>query len=281
MRIASFSHKNEASFGIIRDLMIHEASAEFRKVYPTLKDVLAHKAFTALESDALKSAPRLISELEFLPPIPNAVRVICVGINFPKRYRLDGKQIRPENIILFSKLPGTIVGHKVSLEIPRGEAARSFDYEGELAVIIGQPCRHLRRDEVMDHIAGYTMFNDGSVRDWQKHSVHAGKNFANSGSCGPYMVTVDEVSSTDNLTLTTKLNDEIVQQAKLNDMFYSIIDVITYVSDMIPLEPGDIIAMGSPDGSGGSRTPQRFLVEGDKIEIEIETLGSLQNSIGR
>jgi 2-keto-4-pentenoate hydratase/2-oxohepta-3-ene-1,7-dioic acid hydratase in catechol pathway len=281
MRIASVSRHDHSSYGLIQNLLMYEASADFRKLYPTLKDVIAGQALSAFETDALKSTPVSLSEFEFLPPIPNAERVICVGINFPKRYPLDGKQIRPENIILFSKLPGTLVGHQTPLEIPSGEAARSFDYEGELAVVIGSPCRHLERDEVMDHIAGYTVFNDGSVRDWQKHSVHAGKNFANSGACGPYLITADEVSSIDNLTLTTRLNGEIVQQAKLSEMFYSIIDVVTYVSHMIPLGPGDIIAMGSPDGSGGSRTPQRFLVEGDHLAIEIETLGSLHNSVGR
>lgn len=281
MKIASFIHDNVETYGIVRGDHLYAASLKFREQFKTLKDVLTQQALKELEDDTLHSDPIDATQIEYSLPIPNAARIICVGLNFPKRYPVDGKQVTPQNIILFAKIPGTLIGHGGTLEMPRGDAARSFDYEGEIAAVIGKRIRYVARDQALEAVAGYTLFNDGSVRDWQKHSVHAGKNFFRSGACGPFIVTCDELGDIGDLTLTTRLNGIVVQQSKLSEMFYSVADVISYVSHMIPLEPGDIIAMGSPDGSGGSQIPPRFLQRGDLIEIDIERLGCLTNRVGR
>jgi 2-keto-4-pentenoate hydratase/2-oxohepta-3-ene-1,7-dioic acid hydratase in catechol pathway len=164
--------------------------------------------------------------------------------------------------------------------VPEGEAAETFDYEGEIAVVIGKTGRHIPAEKAHEYIAGFTAFNDGSVRGWQKHSVHAGKNFAGSGACGPWMVTADEIDVPEAMTVTTRLNGQVVQHAPATEMFFSIPEVIAYVSHLTPIEPGDVIAMGSPDGSGGSRVPPRFLRDGDVLEIEVSGVGTLVNSVG-
>ena len=219
--------------------------------------------------------------VKFLPPIPDPARIVCVGVNYPKRYPLDASIGRPENIILFAKLPGTILGHGAGLEIPAGEAAGTFDYEGEIAAIIGKAGRHIAPEDAHEHIAGYTAFNDGSVRAWQKHSVHAGKNFAGSGACGPWMTTADEIDAPEAMTVTTRLNGLAVQHESASEIYFAIKDVIVSVPHLTPIEPGDIIATGSPDGSGGSRVPPRFLSSGDLVEIEVSGVGTLANQVGR
>ena len=186
----------------------------------------------------------------------------------------------PENIILFAKLPGTLVSHKQPLEIPMGKAAETFDYEGEIGVVIGKHGRHISESDALDYIAGYTIINDGSVRAWQKHSVHAGKNFANSGGCGPWMVTADAMPHYSEIALQTHLNGELVQDTTAKEMVFSIPQLIAYISHTIDLRSGDLIATGSPEGSGGSRQPQRFLRQGDLLEITVSGVGTLVNPIG-
>ncbi|GMG85091.1 fumarylacetoacetate hydrolase family protein [Paralimibaculum aggregatum] len=280
MKIASFLWKDDPWYGLVEGDSLRPVEEAFKTRFPSLRSVLAAGSVAAL-AEHCRNQPALgIDTVTFLPPVPDPERTTCVGINYPKRYPLDANVGRPEHIILFAKLPGTILGHGASLEIPAGEAAATFDYEGEIAVIIGRPGRHIPADRAHEHIAGYTAFNDGSVRGWQKHSVHAGKNFAGSGACGPWMVTADEIGAPEAMTVTTRLNGQIVQHAPATEMFFSITKVIAYVSHLAPIAPGDVIAMGSPEGSGGSRVPPRFLMNGDMLEIEVSGVGTLANRIG-
>lgn len=181
---------------------------------------------------------------------------------------------------MFAKVPGTLVGHGQALEVPLGEAAETFDYEGEIAVVIGKPARHITQAEAWDHVAGYTIVNDGSVRAWQQHSVHAGKNFANSGACGPWMVTADAIADPDALELTARLNGSVVQNTTADRMFFAIPEVIAYLSHTLTLLPGDIISTGSPEGAGMSQDPPRYLRAGDRLEIEVSGIGCLANRVG-
>jgi 2-keto-4-pentenoate hydratase/2-oxohepta-3-ene-1,7-dioic acid hydratase in catechol pathway len=206
--------------------------------------------------------------------------VICVGINYPKRHPVEGVLPPPEHITIFGKMEGTLVGHGEALEVPRGEAAATFDYEGEIVIVIGRGGRHIRRADALAHVAGYTIMDDGSVRGWQKQSLHAGKNFTRSGACGPWMTTADEIPDPSAMTLTTRLNGETVQHTPASAMIFPIPQVIEYVSHITELSPGDLISTGSPEGSGGSRQPQRFLVAGDRLEIEVSGIGTLANRIG-
>lgn len=280
MRIASFRTGTGAGFGIIGADGIRPASPAFAARHPGVRAVLAAGALDALAADCAVSPPVPLDAVTLLPPVPDAGQIVCVGINYAKRYPLDGKVVRPEHIILFAKTHAALLGHGAPLAIPPGEAAETFDYEGEIAVVIGKGGRHIPEAEAMAHVAGWTVLNDGSVRGWQKHSLHAGKNFAGSGACGPWMVTSDEIADPDAMTITTRLNDEVVQCAAVSDMFFSIPQVIAYVSTFTALMPGDIIATGSPDGAGGSRTPPRFLRAGDRLEMTISGVGTLANSVG-
>jgi len=281
MKIASFKNADTLSYGVLRDDKIVTVSIEFALRYPTLRQVLEEDALTALaEETDNRPADLPIDQLQLVPPVFNSPRIICVGINYAKRYPLEGTAPVPDNIILFAKLDGTLVGHDAPLEIPVGEAAETFDYEGEIALVIGKPGRHIPQALAFEHIAGYTIVNDGSVRGWQKHSLHAGKNFANSGACGPWMVTADEIEDPFAMTLKTRLNGDEVQNTSAAKMIFQIPQLIAYISHTIELRTGDIISTGSPEGSGGSRQPQRFLRAGDILEIEVSGVGVLQNQVG-
>ena len=282
MRIATFQNGNSISYGVVLDEGVIEASVGFRARFPTVRDLLEADAIDGLAEDLVgRSAELNLTDLRLLPPIHNPQRIICVGINYPKRYPIDNTVMPPpENIILFSKLDGTLVGHETPLEIPVGEAANTFDYEGEITLVIGKHGRHIAQEDALEFVAGYTVMNDGSVRGWQKHSVHAGKNFANSGACGPWMVTADAIDDPFSMTLQTRLNGEVVQDTTSAEMVFSIPELIAYISHTIDLRPGDLIATGSPEGSGGSRQPQRFLRAGDVLEIEVGRVGVLRNRVG-
>ncbi len=282
MKIASFQDADTGCYGVVIGENVIIPSAVFRERYPTLRDVLDADALPELAEDTSgRTADRSINDLRFLPPIFNPQRIICVGINYPKRYPIDNTPMPPpKNIILFAKLDGTLVGHGEELEMPSGPACETFDYEGEIVLVIGKNGRHIEQERALDYIAGYTIMNDGSVRGWQKHSVHAGKNFANSGACGPWMVTADEIADPSAMTLTTRLNGEIVQNTTAAKMIFSIPELIAYISHTIDLRPGDLIATGSPEGSGGSRQPQRFLRIGDTLDIEVSGVGVLHNRVG-
>ena len=181
----------------------------------------------------------------------------------------------------FTKFFDTLVGNEEALLIPSGRAKQSFDYEGEIAIVVGTPGFNITKNCAAQHILGFTLFNDGSVREWQNHSIEAGKNFYKSGSCGPYIVTKDEITSYKKLNFKTKLNGSLVQNGRLNEMFFDIDKIIAYISHIIPLKTGDIIATGSPEGTGASQTPERFLREGDILEISSEVLGTLTNTVER
>ena len=281
MKIASFRHDRITRYGVVTADGIITVSDHFRNRYSSLRDVLDDDALARLAEDIHgREADVQLDEVQLLPPVTNPPRIFCVGINYPKKYPLDTPAPPPEHIMLFAKLDGTLVGHGQRLEIPRGEAADTFDYEGEIGLVIGKAGRHIAEQDALDYVAGYTIINDGSVRGWQKHSIHAGKNFANSGSCGPWMVTADEITDLASMRFSTRLNGEKVQYTTVSEMVFSISQIIAYISHTIDLRPGDLIATGSPEGAGGSRQPPRFLREGDVLEMEVSGVGILCNPVG-
>ena len=196
MNIGSFLHRDQALYGVFNGETVAPASPGLIAQYPTLRDLLDAEKSEALKGSVNLSATIPIAEITFQPPIPNPRKIICVGMNYPKPYPVDGvAPPSPEHIILFGKESETLVGHGATLEVPRGTPADSFDYEGEIAVVIGKTARHVTPVQAMDHVLGYAPFNDGSVREWQKHSIYAGKNFANSGSWGPWIATADDAAA--------------------------------------------------------------------------------------
>ena len=283
MKIARFTHAGRSGYGVVvHDGSIAEPSAEFLASHPDIRSVLAADATPALAQNVAGQAARLkLAEVQLLPPLAPENKVICVGINYRKKYPLEGvPPPDPEHIILFAKHPEAMVGHGESLELPRGKAAETFDYEGEITLVIGRGGRHITREAALSHVAGYTILNDGSVRGWQKHSLHTGKNFARSGGCGPWIVTADEVGDPGKVTLSTRVNGELRQQTDVSQMIFALDELIAYISHFTPLNPGDLIATGTPEGAGGSFSPPKFLRAGDNIEISVSRVGTLNNRVG-
>ena len=253
---------------------------EFAAHYPSIRAVLEADALADLADWADgRHATLNLSDVRFLPPLHDAEKVICIGVNYPKRHPVHGEMPPPENVSMFLKAEGSLVGHLENLEYPPDGPRDSFDYEGELVLVIGKEGRHIPKDKAFDHIAGYTIMDDGSVRGWQKHSVTAGKNFVASGACGPWMATADEIDDPFAIELQTRLNGEVVQNTTAASMIFDIPTLVNYASTIMHLRPGDIVSTGSPEGSGGSRQPQRFLVPGDELEITWSGIGTLRNTV--
>ena len=279
MRLASFEHEGRALYGVVEGEAVMPATEAFRATCPDLRSVLAADAVEAL-AGAVGPAVAL-SEVALLPPIPAPAKIVCVGLNYPKPYPVDGvPPPEPSTIVLFGKAPQCMVGHGAALEIPPGDAAETFDYEAEIAAVVGRAGRCIAPEDALGHIAGYAAFNDGSVRAWQKHSVHAGKNFERSGAWGPWIATADALPDPATLRLTARLNGEVVQEAGASEMIFGLAGQVAYISTLMTLLPGDVIATGSPDGTGGSRRPPRFLRKGDRVEIEVSGVGTLSNPVG-
>lgn len=216
-------------------------------------------------------------DISFAIPADPGARMLCAGANYHKKYPLGGNVQAPAQPVYFNKPPGTLVAHGEDLVRP--SVSIQFDYEVELAVVIGRPGRHIEMADALDYVGGYSILNDGSVRDWQRHSVAAGKNFFRSGSLGPWITTADEIADPAALEVICRVNGAERQRASVSEMIFSVAEIVSYLSKVMPLEPGDIIATGSPEGTGGSFEPPRWLEPGDEIAFEIPGIGVLENLV--
>jgi len=227
-------------------------------------------------AEAETGSARPLAELSLLPPIPDPRRIICVGANFEAHRKEMGRD-RPDHPMLFVRFPSSVVGHGGRLV----QASGKFDYEGELACIIGRRVRRLRPDEAWDAVAGFSVFNDGTARDWQRHTAQftPGKNFDASGAFGPYFVSRDEVEDVTRSNLRTWVNDELRQEGRLDDLTFGVPDLLGYITHFTTLEPGDVVVCGTPAGVGAGFDPPRFLGPGDRVRIEIEGVGILENQV--
>ena len=273
VRLVSFTLNHESRFGIATEEGVVDLTD--RTNFNSLGSALsALNEIQAFEDDSPDHSWESIS---FNIPIPDQRRLLCAGLNYHKKYPLGGEVKTPKQPVYFNKPPGSLVPHNGRLIRPI--ASVQLDYEVELAVVIGRLGRHIPESDALDYVAGYTILNDGSVRDWQRHGVAAGKNFYRSGSCGPWIVTSDQIPQPSDLSIITRVNGQERQNAGVNEMIFSVQELISYMSQIMPLEPGDIIATGSPEGTGGSMEPQVWLVEGDAIEFEIPGIGILANTV--
>ena len=280
MNIGSFLWGDVALYGVFEGDRVFPASAAVRNSYSSLRDLLDAGALAQLRAPGGLGDPFAVADIVFLPPVPNPRRILCIGLNYVKPYPVDAPPPpNPEHILVFGKERAALVGHDTPLERPRGAPADSFDYEGEIAAVIGTRAQHVSPENALSHVLGYSVFNDGSVREWQKHSLHAGKNFARSGSWGPWITTADALPAPEDMELRVRLNGDTVQEARGSEMIFSLADVIAYLSAISPLLPGDVIATGSPDGTGGSRTPKRYLGAGDVVEMQVTGIGTLRNPV--
>jgi 2-keto-4-pentenoate hydratase/2-oxohepta-3-ene-1,7-dioic acid hydratase in catechol pathway len=267
-----------------------EASLDVDLDWASVKAIIADADAGALEQletvarSEVASSGIPLAELTLLPPIPDPEKVLCIGVNY--RDHLDEAQaVQPEigsqpDPIVFSKFNSALIGDGESIVIPQA-APDMIDWEGELAVVIGSRCSRVARADAMDHVAGYTVINDVSARDVQLASPQwlMGKSFDTSGPCGPWIVTKDEVPDPQDLSLTTTVNGEVMQQTTTALMINPIARLIEYISSLITLVPGDIIATGTPAGVGYARDPKVFLAPGDTVKVSIEGVGELTNPV--
>lgn len=219
-----------------------------------------------------------IESLEFLPPVTSPEKILCVGLNYAA-HALEAARAENPYPSLFSRFPSSQVGHRQPIVAPG--ISEQFDYEGELAVIIGTPAWRVSRENAMGHVAGYSCFAENSVRDFQKHArqVTAGKNFLSSGAFGPWLTSADSVGDISGLMLTTRLNGEEMQRAPIGSMIFGVPELIEYISQFTELRTGDVIVTGTPAGVGASRKPPVWMKPGDVLEIEIDRIGCLTNPV--
>lgn len=222
-------------------------------------------------------ATHALDQVRLLCPVVPRNRIFCIGINYRSHADETGREL-PVRPSAFTRTHESIVPHGET--VLRPTVSHQFDYEGELAVIIGTRGRNITEAAALDHIAGYSCFMDGSVRDYQKFSVTAGKNFDNSGSFGPWVVTSDEIPDPTRLTLRTRLNGNTVQESGTDRLIYSVPLIVSFLSEVTELTPGDVIATGTPAGVGHRRNPQLWMKKGDLIEVEIYGIGVLANTVG-
>jgi 5-carboxymethyl-2-hydroxymuconate isomerase len=222
-----------------------------------------------------------LADISFLPPIGSPEKIICVGVNYANRneeYK-DGAEA-PKYPSLFVRFPGSFVGH--AQPIVRPKESVQFDYEGEIALVIGREGRRIPRERAVGHIAGLTLANDGTVRDWVRHgkfNVTQGKNFDASGSIGPWIVPAEEIDLSRPLHLTTRVNGEVRQDDTTASMMFDFGGLIEYISSFTTLKPGDMILTGTPTGAGARFDPPRWLKPGDVVEIEVPEIGTLRNTV--
>ena len=217
--------------------------------------------------------------VEFLPPFPAPEKIICVGLNYKDHAAESGAQV-PTYPVLFGRFASSLIGHKAPIIMPA--VSDQLDYEGELVAIIGKAGRNISPDRALEHVAGYSIFNDASVRDYQfkTNQWMIGKNFDGTGAFGPAFVTADELpAGARGLRLTTKLNGTVLQDASTDDMVFDIATLVSLLSEAMTLRPGDVIVTGTPSGVGAARNPKIYMKPGDICEVEIERIGLLSNGI--
>jgi 2-keto-4-pentenoate hydratase/2-oxohepta-3-ene-1,7-dioic acid hydratase in catechol pathway len=279
MRLVSFERNRRPGFGVAVGDGIVDAVDRLAGRPRNLREALAAGALPLLERLAVMKPDFRQSDVTFTPVIPDAAaKLLCVGVNYVPHIKEMGRE-RPERPVLFVRFGDSIVGHGQPLQKPR--ESEQFDFEGELAVIIGKRARRVARERALEYVAGYSCFNDGSIRDFQRHSQQftPGKNFHASGSLGPWLMTADEIPDPRKLTLTTRLNGEVMQHESVGELCFDIPQLIEYCSTWTQLEPGDVIATGTPGGVGAGRKPPLWMKPGDTIEIEITRIGTLRNSV--
>jgi 2-keto-4-pentenoate hydratase/2-oxohepta-3-ene-1,7-dioic acid hydratase in catechol pathway len=278
MKFASFKLNGTASWGLIDGAEAVDLGSLSRDRYPDLKSVIAAGALAELAAASARAPRHPLANISWLPVIPNPDKILCIGLNY-ETHRKETGRTEVENPTVFARFANSQTGHLANIIRPR--VSKDLDFEGELAVIIGKPGRYISRAAAWDHIAGYACYNEGSVRDYQRHTHQftPGKNFPQTGAFGPWMVTPDEAGDLAPLRLQTRLNGQVVQDATISQMIFGIPQQIEYCSSFTRLEPGDVIVTGTPGGVGSRRTPPLWMKPGDVVEVEIDRIGLLRNGI--
>jgi 5-carboxymethyl-2-hydroxymuconate isomerase len=282
MRFLSFAVGDYTSFGVVKDDAVVDLGSSLGGKCPTLGAVLrAGELPRAIELAAARAPSVPLEGIRYLPAVPDPEKIICIGINYGNRneeYK-DGAEA-PRYPSIFMRTPGSLVGH--GQPIVRPPESEQLDYEGEIVLVIGKPGRRISEADAWKHVAGLSLMNEGSVRDWLRHSkfnVTPGKNFEHSGSLGPWFVTTDEIASDAELHLTTHVNGELRQDDTTANLIFPFARLIAYLSSFMRLLPGDLIATGTPTGAGARFDPPKYLRAGDVVDVHVPEIGTLSNPI--
>jgi 2-keto-4-pentenoate hydratase/2-oxohepta-3-ene-1,7-dioic acid hydratase in catechol pathway len=278
MKLATFKTAQGSSYGIVTGNGIVDLKRYVGNQFPDLKSLIANNGFAEAAKHLNASADYKESDISWMPVIPNPDKIVCVGLNYQEHVVESGRD-NTEQPAIFLRVAESQLGHKQPMIRPR--ESTHLDFEAEIAVIIGTAGRRISQEDAWGHIAGYSCYNDGSVRDWQRHTAQwtAGKNFTHTGGFGPWMVTADEIPPNTKMTLSCRLNGERMQHATTEQMIFKIPKIIEYVSSWTTLAPGDVLVTGTPGGVGARRTPPLWMKPGDKVEIEIDKVGILENIV--
>ena len=286
MRFLSFEANGQAGIGWVKDIHATDfvnltlAAPELPR---NLKDLINTPGGLASADAAARKAPanvvQAMSSVTLLPLIPNPGKIVCMGLNYADHAK-EGGNARPEYPSFFMRGPSSLTSHLGPIIKPR--VSDKLDYEAELAFVVGKKARHLALDNALDCVAGYSIFNDGSIRDYQRKTTQwtIGKNFDQTGAFGPWLVTPDELpAGCHGLNIQSRLNGQVMQNANTKDFLWGIAETIMLITECMTLEPGDVVITGTPAGVGYARNPPVFMKAGDICEIEIESIGVLQNTI--
>ena len=281
MKIASFEKDGVASYGAVTDDGIIDLGARLGSDFPQLIDILSADALDQTDIAVKNQVPDfLLDEVTFRIPIPTPEKIICIGVNYGNRneeYK-DGSEA-PKYPSVFLRTPGSFVGHNQA--ILRPPESDQLDYEGEIVLVVGKGGRRIKEENYLQHIAGLSIMNEGTIRDWVRHAkfnVTQGKNFASSGSIGPWMVTTNEIGDLTELSIETRVNNEVRQEDTISNMIFKFPYLLNYLSTFFELKPGDLIATGTPVGAGARFNPPIWLEPGDELEIEVPKIGKLCNT---
>ena len=278
MKFLSFLLNKETKFGVYNDKFITDLTGKIKGA-STLKDLIAKKGISEAKEYVQKNPGNLDkSKIEYLPVIPNPGKIICVGLNYSEHVKETGRTTK-QNPVIFFRVPESQTSHNKPIQKPK--VSEYLDFECEMAVIMGDGGKHIKPENALKHIIGYSCYNESTIRDWQQHTEQfgMGKNFEKTGSFGPYMVLAEDVPDYKKLSIKTTLNGNVMQSAKLSQLIFDIPALISYVSKAIPWRAGDVLVTGTPGGVGFKRKPPVFMKDGDKVEVEISEIGILSNII--
>ncbi len=280
MKLISFIQNNQNTYGVVTNSnKVLDLGPILGVQFPDLVSLLAHQDLSPVQK-ALDTHQATLDfdNLTLLPVIPNPGKIFCIGLNYDEHVKETNKE-KTEAPVIFARFSESQVAHNEAIVLP--PESFKLDYEGEIAIVIGKGGRRISEEDSWDHIAGYACYNDGSIRDWQTATSQwtPGKNFWKTGGFGPWLVTSDEIAPKQTLTLITRLNGQEMQRATTDMLIHSIPRQIAYISSFLPLNPGDVIVTGTPGGVGAKRNPPVFMKEGDIVEIEVDAVGVLRNSI--
>ncbi len=279
MKIASYCTPRGTGYGVVDGDRITDLKLRVGARYADLKSLIAANGYEeARRSLQGAMSDYLVDEVAFLPVLPNPGKIICVGLNY-EEHRVEGNRPKTADPPLFIRLPESQTGHRRPMLCPAESS--QFDYEGEVAAVIGKTGRRIPEEHAYEYVAGYACYNDGSVRDWQLATSQwtPGKNFPATGSFGPWLTLTDELAADATLTLVTRLNGQEMQRATTDMMIFPIPRLISFISTFTTLEVGDVIVTGTPGGVGFRRSPPMFMKPGDRIEVEVSGVGTLVNMI--